>query len=397
MFKRLLSLFTLLMLVMMGALTAVAQDDTMDETMPETTIEDRYCGDLSESDCTLLRTGVASMEGMNAAGFVIDFNLLITDPGATPESVTFSGGLEGAFDIDRDQLPAMSNVPQDMQALTGENLRQIFDDLAQGADALDAEVTITFDIPTELDPSGSLPPSIIIESKLVDGTGYLNMDTFGELVGPMADFPTGWHGANVPQLMTGFLQAFGGLFNDLEGMMQGAAGAEDPFSMGLNAGTGFADMDMETVGQFLSVERLDDRDIMGQESITFQTTMDLGAFYEMPEARDILRAQFAAQGIPESEIDMLIDQTVAMLEDTEFYWIESYSVESGFMTYGEMHFMFDTANMPDMQDDLAFTMDASLNYFNINGDQGITAPANATLHTFEELFGALMGGMGQMN
>jgi hypothetical protein len=263
---------------------------------------------------------------------------------------------------------------------------------------LDADLMLSVTLPEEAAEEG-IPTDLTINSRFVDGTGYINMDDLANLTGGAF---TGWHGMDMVRA-----------FEDVGALLMGQMGEETMqqplsalgFSMDdLGADTSqFAEIEAlfeDNPGDFVMVQRLEDDVIAGNNVAVFQTDVDLAALFSDEEFQEYLRTQLAAQsemGMPmtEEELDEAVQMQVALFADAQPMTItQSIGLDNSYIYNTSIDWTFDVpADMEAEAEGLeSIMLDMSLGYDDFNNAPAIEAPADPTLHTVNELLGMFMGG-----
>ena len=153
--RMVLSFFLALLMVLGGV--AYAQDT------PPT-----FCGDLSDTDCALLTDAAQTMMGLESAIFHLDMNLAVSGiPDAPFDSLAFQVNGDGAFSLDGEALRALQMSPEAF----AENIDQLPEMIENALRAVNADVTLVFQIPPELAASSgmTLPDSVSLSLRMVNG------------------------------------------------------------------------------------------------------------------------------------------------------------------------------------------------------------------------------------
>lgn len=368
--SKMMSLFLIVLLLFGGA--TLAQDVPV------------FCGDLAEADCTLLMESHDATQALNSANADFDLKMVIDGiPNMdAPLNISVTGNLAftGA-DAIRDMATPEPEATPDMGAMMG-----------LAADALtnlDAQLQLKVSLPPELTDAsnGQVPSEINLELKLVDGTGYLNLDTLKDLINNPD--VKGWYGLDV----AGLLRMMG---PQMAGMMQGMTGGAMP--MGSYADIFSMSQDPSRMANFATIERTDDG---SSDMATFEISVDLGKFYADPAMADMLRQQMTAQmsasgqKMTDEQIDQAMSMVTTMFEDMHVNVVEMIGVTDKYVHSIHVSFDMDMTKMmaaagekgaaPKVSFDMTITEDQ------FNAVEPITAPEDATVIPLESL-GAMMGG-----
>lgn len=379
--RKLLSLFAVL-LMSFGMLGGT--------TLAQTDLATTYCGDLADEDCTLLVAANEAMTEVTEASYNFDIAMDVTGEG---ETFAFDINMSGAYALDMSAAPDV-----DMTNIEMLTPAEMLDALETSMGVLDADLMLSVTLPEEAAEEG-IPTDLTINSRFVDGTGYINMDDLANLTGGAF---TGWHGMDMVRA-----------FEDVGALLMGQMGEETMqqplsalgFSMDdLGADTSqFAEIEAlfeDNPGDFVMVQRLEDDVIAGNNVAVFQTDVDLAALFSDEEFQEYLRTQLAAQsemGMPmtEEELDEAVQMQVALFADAQPMTItQSIGLDNSYIYNTSIDWTFDVpADMEAEAEGLeSIMLDMSLGYDDFNNAPAIEAPADPTLHTVNELLGMFMGG-----
>lgn len=337
---------------------------------------DRFCGDLSAEDCALLEQADANMAALSSANFglTMDFSAQAVDL----DNMAFSLTVDGSYSVDQAMMPEMD--PEAMTEGEMPDITALLEQVGQAIGAISADVTVTVNLPEEAAASG-MPSDLMIESRLVDGTGYINLTPFSEMA---AEIPAGWHGTNVPELLNTLREMFGPMLS------MGQAGGTDPFSSAMNFQNLSDEFTPEQLASFLSVERLADTEINGQSTAAFTTDVDLGAFYSDETFQEMLREQLRAQmemggaQLDDAEIQQALDQQMQLLQNMTFTITEYVGLQDNYTHQVDVSMLIPESTM-EGETIPEISMNLSLTQSDFNNVPAIEAPADATVYTTEEL------------
>lgn len=284
-------LLVLLLLVFIGMSSVALAQDTP-------TV---FCGDLSESDCGLLRDSAAIMQGLSSAGFNFALDMSMNNPmtmGRGPGS-NLSLRIEGtgAYALDRAGLPQDILSPQAMT----ENLEQLPQLLDQVLKAFSADAKLTLFLPPELAAMAGqpLPDKAGLSFRMVDGIAYINLEKLAEL-DTSGSVPRGWMGFDVAGLVSQALE-----------QQMGSLGS----SLNMSPLTGINNQ--ELANQFSTITRLPDANVGGHNVAVFETNIDMGTMMSSPELaenlRESMRQNLRNSGMSEAEVERTLDQMMPMM------------------------------------------------------------------------------------
>lgn len=354
-----------------------------------------FCGDLAQEDCDLLTRSQEVMRELDSAGFGFTMNINVSNVPDMTEPVAIQIMGDGRF------LGAQSIV-SDMTAMESDPGQAMLSVL----DNLDFEFSMTMLLPPELmsEMDSSIPSEINLEMSLVDGVGYLNLDTLKPILGDLGDSDmSGWVGLDLAGLVRALMEEMPDLFS---GMTSGMTmGTMDPAAM-----QAYMERfnDPEMLNEFATIDKLD---VGMPDETTFRITVDFGAVMANPTFRnmmmDMMRQQLEAQGmtLSESEMDQTLAMSSQMLKSMVFTVDETIGTEDAYLraVYGE--FSLDMSSMMATMDtgskssagEAAPTVSVNMTLFynSHNMVPPITAPEDATVFPYESLLNMLgsMSGM----
>ncbi len=389
--RKIVLIAVLLLLCISGA--ALAQEAT-----PAATPMFNFCGTLSDADCAILQKAQTSMMSLDSASYALDLNATVTNVPNMTEPVKFSMTANGSFS-------GMSKIKPDM-ALIQSNPGQY---IANVLDNLDADLTLTLNLPPEAtaqDPT--IPSSITFQGRLVDGVAYVNTDTLKALMGSSASSVKGWYGLDLANFLKAAMQQMPDMFNMMNMGMNSSASTD----MMQQYEQVFTNPDL--LNRFLKIERTDN----GSTNVaTFQFTVDLGALMSSPQFQDLMRQQMQSQmqmqGTTMSQQDM--DQAMAMssqmLKGMSIVINEEVGTDDGYLHSVSGTFAFDTAGMMASMSSMSGTagstaatpeaepninVDFSLKYSNFNSAPTISAPPNAVVIPYQSILSSMSSELGTM-
>lgn len=348
-----------------------------------------FCGDLSEADCDILTQAQAASIALESASFTMNADFTITNiPDAPFESLAFNLSGDGAYTSDPTMMTGLMDLQSNPAALleNPEQFAAVFEDLLNN---FDGALNLTLTLPTELvDAMGGggqdFPESLSIELRLVEGIGYINLDQISQAI-PQAGLPEGWYGLELAALM-------GMMMEQSVAQMDGAA------MQGFDTSTFSQFANPEFIGEYATIERLEDQD----GAAVFLVTFDYAGFFSSEVFRDLMQQQMDATGasFDEAEFDEMMTQMGTMLEDVTLEYLTYIDLETSFVQRVETSFSFDTsAMMAEMGGDMAapvFDFTASIDYSDFNDTAKIIAPDDVqAVLSAQEAF--QLFGMGMMS
>ena len=362
------------------------------QTMPPT-----FCGELSQEDCNILTNASNATAMVDSAlyDFTVDLNISNVPNMDEPVNFNITGsgsfaGLEALHNSMMD-MTDMSNMPTDPTAMM-----EMVGDLLRG---LNADVNLTFNFPPALveqtnSSGGNMPDTLTIQARLVDGFGYLNMDTLAPVIGDSMNL-SGWYGIDVAGLLEALSTQMGDMMSEMpDDMTMFGMSAEMMESMALL-------YDPEFMGQFVSVTRTDDG---SGDTAVFQLDIDLGGMFGSPEFQDMMRQQMAAQmeamggeAMDEDEMNEAMAMLTQMFKGMTFVRTEEIGLTDGFLHRVNGAISFDTAGMMTAMGETSSSDDVppvinltfSVGYSSFNSAPEITAPEDATIIPYESLLSGM--------
>ncbi len=349
-----------------------------------------FCGDLSEADCELVTQSQEAMMGLESFAFSFDADFSISGLEMAPGMEELSIGLvgEGAFAADLAMLGDMADMStQDAMAMM-EDMEGLGELFATVLRSVSGEITLEIILSDELLALiGEEIPELVFDLVMLDGVAYLDV---GPLMSMGAPEPMSmWMGIDVAALYEGMFDEMGGEMDD----------AMSEFDMSaLFEGDLFATFaDPEFIGEFVSIARLDDVDVMGQSAAVFETNLDYGALF----ASEALQEWFAdymntvmemtgedMEDMPPGFMDMMLNVVGTMFADSTFRVQEWIGLDDHFVHHGEMEIVFnlDLAAImemmgeeapSDMPQSMTFALTGNLDLSGFNEPLNIVAPEGA--------------------
>ncbi|MCC6805598.1 MAG: hypothetical protein IT319_22140 [Anaerolineae bacterium] len=350
-----------------------------------------FCGDLAQEDCDLLTRSQEVMRTLDSAAFDFNMNLTISNVPDMEEPLAItimgSGAYSGASNISSDSAVMESDPAQG---------------LLEVLDNLDFNFSMTVTVPPELvqevDPNA--PNSLTLELSMVDGVGYLNLDTLQALLSDLGDSGmSGWVGLDLAGFVRALMEEMPDLFSGMSAATMDSVDMQayiEQFS------------DPALLGEFMTVEKVD----LGMpDEETFRFTLDFGSLMSTPAFRDLMmdamREQLEAQGqtLSQSEMDQALAMSSQMLKNMTFVIDETIGVEDAFVRAVHATFSLDMASMMAVMDSgkeskdepaPAVAFDLTLFSNSFNSVPPITAPEDAMVFPYESLL-EMLGGMSNMS
>jgi hypothetical protein len=370
---RKLVLFLLLAALFSVTLTVGAQD-----TAPA------FCGELPESDCTILTDAQTTMTTNQSGSFDLDINLTVSDIEGFTDPLIFNLAGTGAYSGNLSGLMSSSSMPMQTMTDPAAMVQMLGDVLGSFSGELDLTLTIpeTFVGMVGEESAGGIP----LQLRLVDGVGYLNFEPLRELLGAQAgeQLPEGWGGIDLVGVITSLSES-----GMLDNMSQ----------TGMDAETMQAFTSPDFLNQFVTVTRAEDATLEdGANVAVFNTSIDYGALAASDEFNELMQQSMESQGSNLTEEQMestsammaeafqnitLNSTTYVGLEDSQIVRQQTIAVINLQGMLGAMGDEDDAASAPTL------TLEATVNYGGFNEAQEITAPEDAPVLTAEDLMGGM--------
>ncbi|MFN8560105.1 MAG: hypothetical protein U0703_00350 [Anaerolineae bacterium] len=346
-----------------------------------------FCGDLAQADCDLLTRSQETMQSLDSAGFGFNVNVMLTNFPDMPDSATINVMGDGAFS-------GASSIQTDMTAAEADPSAAILSVL----DNLDFDFTVTVTVPPELmtEVDKNAPNSLTLQMRLVDGVGYLNLDTLTDILGDMGDSGfKGWNGIDLAGLLRALMKQMPDLFSGMTAMGMDSS-AMQPYIEQFS--------DPEFLSKFMTIEKVD---IGMPDETTFRLTLDFSTLMSEPAFQDMMRQQIEAQGqtMSQAELDQAMAMSSQMFKDVTFVIDETIGTEDAHLRAMHGTFTMDmSAMMAAMESESgskagsssqpapSLALDLTVFYNSFDSVPPITAPEDATVIPYESLLG-MMGSM----
>jgi hypothetical protein len=347
-----------------------------------------FCGDLAAEDCDILTQAQQAALTLESASFDLNADFTISNiPDAPFDSLAFNLTGSGAYASDPSVMADLMEMQGDPSAML-ENMEQLAPLFEQFFASLSGQLNLTLTLPSEITDMMSsgdmqIPEQLSMEFRMVDGIGYINLDQIAEAM-PQMGVPGGWYGIEVARLIgMSFEQSLSQL--------------DDAAMEGFDASAFSQFTNPEFIGQYATIERLEDED----GAAVFRTTFDYAGFVSSPEFRELMLSQMEATGeeFDEEELDEAMSMMETMFSDITLESTTYIDLETGFTRRMEASFSFDmTEMMAAMGEESAagapaFDFSFSIDYSDFNDAPAVEAPEDVqTVITAEQLL--QMSGMG---
>jgi len=357
--RRYLWFVFLVIFVLLSSGLALAQDE----------MQDVYCGTLSEQDCDLL---IRNKDfALTAAS--VDLNMEMTAT-VDDEAETFIVAATGAFVADPDMMASLKDMQPPMTTL--DQIKMLVE-IMRG---LDGELTITITPPATM---AELPPgidAITLEVKLVDGVGYINMETLAPLMGSAGEDNgmQGWAGLDIVGLFDAVIEEHPEQFEFLGNSTQSI----DPAMIAQF-------QNVERIKQYVDIQRTSAEDA---PVAVFETTVDLAAMVDDPAFTELvlqaMEAQLESQpDLSEAERQQATEISLGIVKGMTVVVTQSIDRETAAPVNFDISIAMDTSQLPASADINLTSMNVNiaLAFADVNDVASIAAPEDANILPVESL------------
>lgn len=340
-----------------------------------------FCGDLKAEDCTLLTDSEAVMKDLASHSFKLDMSLGINGIPKMTEPMTIKLTGSGAFAVDQKAMPDMTKLDP---STIGKDLTAIFDMIAKAIPAVSGDVQLQLDLPADLGKQmgdTSLPQTIKLSLKLVDGVVYVNVGELSDLA-PQLKGAKGWMGMSLPDLIEAIMKQPD--FSSSMSSMSASMGSG--MTMGSDMALKFSDP--ATLAKFIKIERLTDGEVGSHKVAVFKTTLDYQAMFSMPEMQDMIKQQMTASGSKMSDKDLAAAMLMikGLAQDMEFTLTQNIGLEDKYAYQTDMNMKFDFSSLKaQMGSAFVLTMSATVTQDDFNSVPTIKAPEDALVLPVESI------------
>lgn len=362
--------------------------------------EGEFCFGMDEDDCELYYELASEVNQPTSTAFDATFDADISGSGdAEIDDFQFTVLMNGAYSVDTDAYDEAIAEFAEVELLDI-SPRVLLELLRGQLAAVDAELEIDYVLP----PEAGIPPIGPFNLWLVDGVGYVDFT-------PLSAFDqslTGTFGIDMIDLIVVPLEGIEAevLVDAIESFNDGFAdgfdaddfGEDDPFSA---FGEGFAlgtMLEEDDLADAISIERVDDEEINGFDTVVFETTIDLAEIYAIDALAEQFYAQIATTGdFEDISSEELQEALVAAFEGSTFTITEAFDPETGYLIQNSAvgEFNLDIAPIAELDGDSAegtFTFDFEFVFTrdDIDNVGDIELPEDAEVIPVEDLM--QMGG-----
>jgi hypothetical protein len=360
------------------------------------------CGDLAEEDCAILEEATLAAQDLTsyAMDITMDFSMAgMPELPADPMAVGFA--FDGRFELDEAAHAIMqrsmllqSGAEEDLQALI-EEMPDLILDLYRG---MNFDMTMTYRLPPELaaamsdDSDVQFPEEMSFDMRMIDGMMYINIGELRDLIPESDDtFTADWLGIDYVGM--------------LEMQMERGAGMTDESALAGVAGTLVMIQLMKEMQEFVTVERLADVDLDGQQGAVFAYTPDVVGFLSSDAFVNMLSAMSTMMG-EEAPSAAEMEEAATMLSFMAPMVFRDLEIESrttigldDFMTYAtEFSLVWDLASLmqfaamtdPGLAEAMGdaeplIEFDAAINMSDFNTEMEFEVPEDVQIIPLDEL------------
>ena len=240
---------------------------------------------------------------------------------------------------------------------------------------------------------------VMMEMRLVDGMAYIDLSGLAAVMPAEDGIPAGWLGFDIEELMKMAMQSGYGEEGMIDPRSAGKEDKQDPREpKGTDTMTGMAipaDMkeiveawsDPEFLGQFMTVERLADRDVADQQAAVFKTSFNLRALMDSAELHELLGMTGEFGGMDEDEIPGISMMLGMLTLGLDMEALEFINLDNGLPLREEFHMNWDlsvlmslaeeSADSEEMDTPFGLGLDILIDYSFSDEAMTITAPDDA--------------------
>lgn len=272
--------------------------------------QDDECTGPLDLDSGLLADSREAMMALTSYATEAGVDISLTDAPSLPSELAFNMLINGEFAIDPDLTERMQALQGMDPAEMEENVEEILGLIVELYQTIAFNMEMDLGFSTDLAnliavnsglPSGFLPSSISLPTRMSEGFFYFNVDDIAENF----DVPPGvegWFGMDYGTLMADAID------QAMVQMEEGAA-AGGVAEMATSMGAGMAMQ--EAIKQYASAEAIGVSELDGVEVCEVQTTYDIAGFLSDPAFISMITEQMKMQmamqeemGMPEGEMPM---------------------------------------------------------------------------------------------
>jgi hypothetical protein len=384
-------------LFLLFSLTAVAQ----------AAAEPVFCGDLAAADCALLQDAQTNAAAQTSGAVTMDVDLTLRNldesmPGEQVISLDVDAIWNGDFSrfesMETEMLARMDD-PTQLMAMMSEMLA-----------GMSGTISVSVDIPEALQDDAffeDFPAVVALEMRLVDGIAYIDLSNLASAMSAEDGIPAGWLGFDITELMQMAMQSGPGAADGMAPHSEGKEGKQDPREpKGADTMTGLAipaDMqemveawsDPEFLGQFMSVERLEDQSVADQQAAVFQTNFDLRALMNSAEFHELLGVTGELGNMNEDQVSAVSMMVGMMTLGLDIEALRFINLDDGLPLREELHLNWDLSALMNLAEgsedsselESSFGLDFLIDFSFSDEELPVTAPEGAFLMPMEMMMG----------
>jgi hypothetical protein len=342
-----------------------------------------FCGGLSEEDCAIVEQSQIAMAELSAAAFdmSMDFGFTSDDPELDSFQIGLAG--TGAFSADPESMAMLQAYePGNMADMMAE-AQTMLTELLQ---SVSGEAGIVLTLPEGVGAEAGLPDdALTLNVVMVDGVAYLDLASLMPAEAQAESGMPAWMGLDLVGMYEAIF-AMAEAEGDLEGL-------DMDMEEIMNMDSFMALADPMLYENMVTMTRLDDVEVNGQQAAVFQVTFNYADLFtdEAYQAafEDYMDAVMEMQGVPADEMpDNFMDMMGAVMggmsmEMTQWIGLDDYytyhtdMVMSFAMDFEALAEFEPEAADADMPGNLAFDMSMVLDMSSFNEPVEVTAPEGA--------------------
>ena len=384
-------------LFLLFSLTAVAQ----------AAAEPVFCGDLAAADCALLQDAQTNAAAQTSGAVTMDVDLTLRNldesmPGEQVISLDVDAIWNGDFSrfesMETEMLARMDD-PTQLMAMMSEMLA-----------GMSGTISVSVDIPEALQDDAffeDFPAVVALEMRLVDRIAYIDLSNLASAMSAEDGIPAGWLGFDITELMQMAMQSGPGAADGMAPHSEGKEGKQDPRKP-KDADTMTelaipADMqemveawsDPEFLGQFMSVERLEDQSVADQQAAVFQTNFDLRALMNSAEFHELLGMTGELGNMNEDQVSAVSMMVGMMTLGLDIEALKFINLDDGLPLREELHLNWDLSALMNLAEgsedsselESSFGLDFLIDFSFSDEELPVTAPEGAFLMPMEMMMG----------
>jgi hypothetical protein len=327
-----------------------------------------FCGSLVEADCKILQQSAVAMRELESTTFMLQADLTVSNiPDSPFESFTVHLNGEGSFAGD---FSSFMPLAQQSELIDTEAMYTL---MADALHTVKADITLTLELPQELrdvmaNEEQALPATLTFDLRMIDGVAYINLTELAALV-PEA-VPAGWvgldmaefYGTVLPQMSNEALAEF-----DMMSLVQTL-------------------MEPDNLAQFITIERLPDSEVSGQDTAVFEMQLNYLTLVELPAFREMLISMLPAED--SVDVEAMLDTIRAMYSGLLVVITQNIGLDDLLIHETNVDMTWDLAAFADTIGEPAAAV-VELNFVltseSFNTAFEVPAPENATLLPLQQM------------